>query len=247
MRRRKPAKVREAPLKNELKDRSKAFDRNLPGEVEMSTPALITKLHRLGHDTFRFDGPPVIYIDPWKLPAGSPMADLILVTHDHFDHCSPDDVRELCKPGTVVIADPASAAKLPGAQALRPGEKCTTDDVTIEAVAAYNINKFRSPGQPFHPRSAGYNGYIVTVGGERLYHAGDTDHIPEMAGYRCDVALLPVSGTYVMTADEAAAAAAVLRPAVAVPMHYGDIVGGAADVQRFQKLCQQAGIATVVL
>ena len=171
----------------------------------MSTPLLVSKLHRLGHDTFRFDGPPIIYIDPWKLPAGSPAAmpkaDLILVTHDHFDHCSPEDVKKISKPGTVVIADPASAAKLPGARILRPGETATVGEVTVEAVPAYNVNKFRSPGQPFHPKSAGYNGYIITIGGERLYHAGDTDHIPEMAGYRCDVALLPVSGTYVMTAD----------------------------------------------
>jgi L-ascorbate metabolism protein UlaG (beta-lactamase superfamily) len=212
----------------------------------MSTPLLVGKLHRLGHDTFRLDGPPIIYIDPWKLTAGGPMADLILVTHDHFDHCSPEDVKKISKPGTVVIADPASAAKLPGAHVLRPGEKTTVGEVIVEAVAAYNVNKFRSPGQPFHPKSAGYNGYIIAVGGERLYHAGDTDHIPEMTGYRCDVALLPVSGTYVMTADEAAAAALDIKPRVAVPMHYGDIVGSAADVQRFQKLCEKAGIAVVV-
>jgi L-ascorbate metabolism protein UlaG (beta-lactamase superfamily) len=218
----------------------------------MSTPLLVSKLHRLGHDTFRVDGPPVIYIDPWKLPAGSPAADqpkadLILVTHDHFDHCSPEDVKKLSKPGTVVIADPASAAKLHGARILRPGETMAVGEAVVEAVPAYNVNKFRGPGQPFHPRSAGYNGYIITIGGERLYHAGDTDHIPEMAGYRCDVALLPVSGTYVMTADEAAAAAADIKPRVAVPMHYGDIVGSAADVQRFRELCEKAGIAVVVV
>jgi L-ascorbate metabolism protein UlaG (beta-lactamase superfamily) len=120
-------------------------------------------------------------------------------------------------------------------------------EVTVEAVPAYNVNKFRSPGVPFHPKAAGHNGYIVTIGGERLYHAGDTDHIPEMAGYRCDVALLPVSGTYVMTADEAAAAAADIAPRVAVPMHYGDIVGNAADVERFKALCEKAGVTVAVV
>jgi len=213
----------------------------------MSAPKLLAKLHRLSHDSFRLDGPPVIYIDPWKLAPDSPPADLILVTHDHFDHCSPEDVKKLSKPGTVVIADPASAKKLPGARELRPVEQTTVGGVTVEAVAAYNVNKFRSPGQPFHPKSAGFNGYIVTIGGERLYHAGDTDHIPEMAGYRCDVALLPVSGTYVMTADEAAAAAADIAPRVAVPMHYGDIVGGAADVERFKALCEKAGLPVAVI
>ena len=213
----------------------------------MSTPLLVSKLHRLGHDTFRLDGPPIIYIDPWKLAPGGPKADLVLITHDHFDHCSPEDVKKISKPGTVVIASASSAAMLPGARILHPGEAATVGEVTVEAVPAYNVNKFRSPGVPFHPKSAGHNGYIITLSGERLYHAGDTDHIPEMAGYRCDVALLPVSGTYVMTADEAAAAARDIKPRAAVPMHYGDIVGGTADVQRFKELCEKAGIAVVVV
>ncbi len=213
----------------------------------MSAPKLLAKLHRLSHDSFRYDGPPVIYFDPWKLAAGSPRADLILVSHEHFDHCSPEDIQKISGPTTVVIAPPVAAEKLPGARILRPGETTTVGDVTVEAVPAYNVNKFRSPGVPFHPKAAGHNGYIITIGGERLYHAGDTDHIPEMVGFRCNVALLPVSGTYVMTADEAAAAAADIKPDVAVPMHYGDIVGGNADVQRFKELCEQAGIAVTVL
>lgn len=213
----------------------------------MSAPKLLENLHRLGHDSFRYDGPPVIYIDPWKLPAGSPRADLILVTHEHQDHCSPDDVKQISGPGTVVIACPSAAAKLPGAHSLRPGEKLPVGEVTVTAVPAYNVNKFRSPGVLFHPPGAGHNGYVITVGGERLYHAGDTDQIPEMAHIRCDVALLPISGTYVMTADEAAAAAGEIKPRVAVPMHYGDIVGGSADVQRFRELCEKAGIAVMIL
>ena len=215
----------------------------------MSTLKLLQNLHRLGHDSFRLDGPPVIYFDPWKLAPGSPVADMILVSHDHGDHCSPDDVKKISGPQTVVIANPSAAAKLPGARIIRPGEKIAVGDVTVEAVPAYNINKFRSPGNPFHPKNAEHNGYIVTVGGERLYHAGDTDHIPEMTRLKCDVALLPVSGTYVMTADEAAKAAVAIKPLVAVPMHYGDadVVGTDADAKQFKKLCEKAGIEVAIL
>jgi L-ascorbate metabolism protein UlaG (beta-lactamase superfamily) len=215
----------------------------------MSTPKLVQNLHWLGHDSFRLDGPPVIYFDPWKLPPGSPVADVVLVSHDHYDHLSADDVKKVSGPKTVVIANPSAAAKLEGARVIRPGGKITVGQVTVEAVPAYNLNKFRSPGVVFHPRQAEHNGYIVTVGGERLYHAGDTDHIPEMSGIKCDVALLPVSGTYVMTADEAAGAAAAIKPGVAVPMHYGDqdVVGTLADAERFKTLCEQARIEVVIL
>jgi L-ascorbate metabolism protein UlaG (beta-lactamase superfamily) len=218
-------------------------------EVWMSSPKLVQNLHWLGHDSFRLDGPPTIYFDPWKLPPGSPVADVILVSHDHYDHLSVDDVARVSGPKTVVIANPSAAAKLKGARVIRAGETITVGEVKVEAMAAYNLTKFRSPGNPFHPRQAQHNGYIVTVGGERLYHAGDTDHIPEMSGIQCDVALLPVSGTYVMTAEEAAQAAAVIKPRVAVPMHYGDrdVVGTLADAERFKKLCEKAGIAVQIL
>jgi len=215
----------------------------------MSTPKLLQNLHWLGHDSFRLDGPPVIYFDPWKLSPGSPVADVILVSHDHYDHLSADDVKKISGPKTVVIANPSAAAKLKGARVIRAGQKITVGDVTVEAVPAYNLNKFRSPGNPFHPKQAEHNGYIVTVGGERLYHSGDTDHIPEMSGLKCDVALLPVSGTYVMTAEEAAEAAQAIKPGVAVPMHYGDkeVVGTLADAERFKELCKRAGIEVQIL
>jgi len=215
----------------------------------MSTPKLLQNLHWLGHDSFRLDGPPTVYFDPWKLPPSSPVADVILVSHDHGDHCSPADVKKISGPKTTVIANPTAAAKLTGARVIRPGEKITVGEVTIEAVPAYNTTKFRSPGNPFHPQKAEHNGYIVTVGGERLYHAGDTDHIPEMSKLKCDVALLPVSGTYVMTAEEAAEAAKTIKPRVAVPMHYGDadVVGVRADAERFKKLCEHANIETHIL
>jgi L-ascorbate metabolism protein UlaG (beta-lactamase superfamily) len=202
----------------------------------MDAKELVKKLHWLGHDSFRLDGPPVIYFDPWKLKGRPPAADLVLVSHEHADHCSPDDVKTVSGPDTVVIAAATAAEELPGAQAVRPGDRLTAAGVEIEAVRAYNINKFRAPGVPFHPPEAEHVGYVVTVDGVRIYFAGDTDHIPEMADIACDVALLPVSGTYVMTVEEGADAARTLGPQIAVPMHYGAGIGTAGDGQRFAEL-----------
>jgi len=202
-------------------------------------PALLKDLHWLGHDSYRIDRPVTIYIDPWQLPIDSPPADLILVSHDHYDHCSPEDVETIRRQGTIVVANTSAAAKLQApVRVLQPGKSLTlripegmeAASVTVEAVPAYNVDK------KFHPRDAGHVGFILHLGGERLYFAGDTDLIPEMTGLACDVALLPVSGTYTMTAEEAARAAGVIRPRVAVPMHYGaGVAGSEADAETFRK------------
>jgi L-ascorbate metabolism protein UlaG (beta-lactamase superfamily) len=193
---------------------------------------LLNELSWLGHDSFRIDSPMVIYIDPWRLSTGSPKADLILVSHEHHDHCSPEDVARVRGEQTRVVANPTAASKLgENVQVLRPGENIEVADLTIEAVSAYNINK------RFHPKSAEHVGFILSLGGERLYFAGDTDHIPEMADIECDIALLPVSGIYVMDADEAAQAADTLQPELAIPMHYGaGVAGDIGDAERFKSL-----------
>lgn len=203
----------------------------------MDAKDVVGKLHWLGHDSFRLDGPPVIYFDPWHLKGRPPVADLVLVSHEHYDHCSPEDVRKVSGPDTVVIANPGAAQKLPGARTVRPGDRLTVAGVEIEAVRAYNVDKFRSPGEPFHPPEAEHVGYIVTLDGVRLYFTGDTDAIPEMAEIDCDVALLPVSGIYVMTAEEAAGAAQTLDPKIVIPMHYGAGIGTSEDGRRFTQLC----------
>lgn len=202
----------------------------------MDAKELVGRLHWLGHDSFRLEGPPVIYFDPWELSGQQPVADLVLVSHEHHDHCSPEDVQKVSGPRTVVIAAAAAAERLPGARAVRPGDRLTVAGVEIEAVRAYNVNKFRSPGVPFHPKKAEHVGFVVTVEGVRVYHTGDTDEIPEMAEVVCDVALLPVSGTYVMTVEEAAEAARTLKPQIVVPMHYGSGIGTAHDGRRLTEL-----------
>lgn len=191
----------------------------------------------LGHDTFRLSGEKVVYTDPYEL-AVTDKADIILVTHAHGDHCSPDDILRVGGPKTQIVAPAECAPKLKGRtiHVVRPGDTVTIDGIQIEAVAAYNLTKFRSPGQPFHPKTDGKVGFIVTLNGRRVYHAGDTDLIPEMKDIACDIALLPVSGTYVMTAEEGAQAADLIKPKVAIPMHYGAIVGGESDADTFKRL-----------
>jgi L-ascorbate metabolism protein UlaG (beta-lactamase superfamily)/dolichol kinase len=198
---------------------------NMKGET-MSTID-ISYIHWLGHDSFRIEGEGIIiYIDPYQLKGTPPAADLILVTHDHFDHMSLDDIAKIANSQTSIVAPVVAAEKISGdVHSIKPGDSLNVKGIKIEAVPAYNINKFRSPGQPFHPKEMGYVGYIITVNGTRIYHAGDTDFIPEMKEIKTDVALLPVSGTYVMTAQEAAEAANALQPKVVVPMHVGAGIG----------------------
>ena len=194
-------------------------------------------IHWYGQDAFRIvDEGKQLYFDPYQLPDGLPAADYVFVTHDHGDHYSPHDVAKVRGDTTRLVA-PADVAQQvgEGAIALGPGQSTRLDALQVAAIAAYNTTKFRSPGVPFHPREKGWVGYLVTLSdGTVVYHAGDTDFVPEMRTLAVDVALLPVSGTYVMTADEAVEAANAFRPKLAVPMHYGAIVGSEADAQAFR-------------
>jgi len=201
---------------------------------------------RIAHDTFRIAGSKVVYTDPFRV-AKRDEADIVLVSHEHFDHMSVDDLRSVCGSGTTIVASPLCKEGLKGMKVketrfLDPGGKATVGQVTIEAVPAYNINKFREPGTVFHPKAEKRLGFVVTLDGTRVYFAGDTDFIPEMKSIKCDIALLPVSGTYVMTAEEAAEAAKAINPKIAVPMHYGAIVGSEADAKRFKSLVKNCQV-----
>jgi len=194
---------------------------------------LLGHLHWLGHASFRFDGPPTIYLDPTSVGSDKPAADIILISHEHSDHYAPAALKQISRPETVIVTNPRVAALLEKekgiegqVRALQPGERVTVGEVEIEAVPAYNV------GKSHHPQAAGGLGFIVTWGGERLYFAGDTSRIPEMSDIDCDVALLPIDGTYTMDAAEAAQAAADIKPKVAVPMHMRS-----ADPEQFRSLC----------
>ena len=199
----------------------------------------------LKHDAFLLRGKGVtVAIAPYQPSKVPERADLVLVTHDHFDHCDPEAIRQIAKPDAVVVAPQSAAAKLQGigtVQVVKAGDVLMEKGVTVKVVPAYNV---RTDRQRFHPKTYGGVGYLITLAGKVIYHAGDTDVIEEMGQLgQVDVALLPVSGTYVMDAQEAAEAVKKIRPAHVVPMHWGSIVGSRADAERFAQLA--AGLTTV--
>ncbi|HOK55891.1 MAG TPA: MBL fold metallo-hydrolase [bacterium] len=183
----------------------------------------------LGHASILISiGEKNIYVDPWKLKKDQPKADLILITHSHYDHFSPDDINKIIRNDTVIIG-PHDILKIKTGEKIeiKPGQETDLKWVKIKGVPAYNINK------NFHPKSNNWCGYIIEIGGNKIYIAGDTDFIPEMKNIVADVVILPVGGTYTMTAEEAANAVNIIRPKIAIPYHFGDIVGSEKDAKFF--------------
>jgi L-ascorbate metabolism protein UlaG (beta-lactamase superfamily) len=193
----------------------------------------------LGHATFKIKGSKIIYTDPYMIQPDEP-ADIILISHSHFDHCSVEDIAKICneKTGIVASKDCIDTLKgLPGSVVgIEPNERTEINGVTVEAVHAYNTNK------SFHPKSSKWNGYVFDLDGRRYYHPGDTDKIPEMDNIRADVVFLPVGGTYTMDAREACEVVSVISPKVAIPMHYGSIVGSKKDAESFVECSGEKGI-----
>ncbi|MCX5840334.1 MAG: MBL fold metallo-hydrolase [Deltaproteobacteria bacterium] len=193
---------------------------------------MLEKIKWLGHSSVKIEAEKIIYIDPWKLKSNQ-KADLILISHSHGDHMSPADIKKIQKEDTVILAASDTLSQLSGdVRPLKPGEQVTVHGVTVEAVSAYNIGKL------YHPKANNWIGFLITVGGKRIYYSGDSDVIPEMKAIKADILILPVGGIYTMTAKEAAEIANLIGPEAAIPIHYGDVIGTLADATEFQDFCK---------
>lgn len=192
----------------------------------------------LGHASFIINNN--IFIDPYEVNTDK-KADLILITHPHYDHCSILDIQKIIKKGTIIIAPPDCTSKLSKLEEVQlkliePGKKFTSENLIVEAIPAYNIDK------EFHPKQNQWVGYIITLNGKRIYFAGDTDLIPEMNNLNVDIAMLPIGGKYTMDYEEAAKAVSKIKTKVVVPMHFGKIVGHKEDADEFKKLVKDAEV-----
>jgi L-ascorbate metabolism protein UlaG (beta-lactamase superfamily) len=183
-----------------------------------------------------------VYIDPWGVTQVEP-ADAIFITHAHFDHFQTEEIERLRKDGTKIVAPRDVARELSGdVTAVRPGDSLEVAGISVQAVPAYNILEERLEN---HPKANEWVGYVLTLGSNIYYHAGDTDHVPELNAVRADVAFLPIGGTYTMDPGEAAGLAKAISPRIAVPMHYGFVVGSPSDAERFAKEADPIKVETL--
>lgn len=186
--------------------------------------------------SIRIESGAVLRFDPFRIKGAPHDADVIFITHSHFDHFSPEDIAKAAKDGTVFVAPESMAGDMKGIGIggerlvlMEAGESREICGVPVEAVPAYNQLK------PFHPRRNGWLGYVVTLGGSRIYVCGDTDDTPEARKVRCDIVCVPIGGTYTMDSKKAAAFVNALSPKQAVPIHYGTVVGRPGDADDFER------------
>lgn len=205
------------------------------------------KIKWLGHDSFSIVGNIKIIIDPFKITKQE-KADLILISHNHFDHLSIDDLENVSASNTTIVAARECIDMLQGFVfkekiGISPDEEKTIQGIKIKATRAYNVDKINpETKKPFHPKEDNKIGFLFELNGTTIYHTGDTDLIPEMSDLVPDIALVPVSGTYVMTANEAAKAVERIKPKLVIPMHFGTIVGSEKDAHDFKKLIKSCEV-----
>lgn len=194
----------------------------------------LKRLQWLGQSAFRIgtDSGQVIFIDPFRVPAGAGPADLILVTHPHGDHFDRRAIAGLSRTATAVVL-PSSCAEA-GQESLSAAQTVSFGAAHVTGIPAYNLA--HNLRKRFHPRSGNWLGYMVEVDGVRLYHAGDTDPVPEMRDLKPDIALLPIGGMFTMNLRTAADAVVLLNAGLAIPMHYGMLLGGRGAGGRFSRL-----------
>jgi len=212
------------------------------------------EINWLGHAGFKIKNSKIIYIDPYQIKGDCEKADLVLITHSHYDHCSIEDIRKVVHEGTTVVMPADCQSKITKLQipvkmiVVEPGQELEIVSMRVDIFPSYNVDK------SFHVFDEGWVGYLIKMNDVLIYHAGDTDLISEMqklTGYKqADkkfVALLPVGGRFTMSAEEAADAAKLIKPDVAIPMHYGSVVGDEKDAEEFKELCEEYGIEGKIL
>lgn len=205
------------------------------------------KIGWYGHDTFTLENKVTICIDPYKLTKNI-SADIILISHNHFDHLSIDDLTKIVSSDTIIIAAHECIGQLSKINSKEligvvPGDDESVLGIKIKAVPAYNVDKINpDTNKPFHPKEDNKVGFVISIDGVLFYHTGDSDLIPSMSDLKPDVLFVPVSGTYVMTAKEAAMATEKIKPKLAIPMHYGTIVGSVEDARTFKDLVNSCDV-----
>ncbi len=185
------------------------------------------------HSSIKVNGEKIIYFDPYKIEEKCSDADIIFITHDHYDHLDIASIKNIIKDTTIiVIPETLSCEYLDNYKCIRvvPNQIYNILNYEVQTIASYNVNK------SFHPKENGWVGYIVTINDEKIYVAGDTDITPENKKVKCDIALVPIGGTFTMSYNEAAELINTIKPKVVIPTHYGLIVGDKSDGENFKKL-----------
>ncbi len=216
------------------------------------------KIHWLGHDAFWIEAKGKnIYLDPYKLGKSNlPKADIVISSHEHFDHCNPDAINEISSDQTILIGPKIvqeifkeKINKKQKIMELNPGDSLEIEGINVSAIAAYNIHRFRDPATktPFHPKESGHIGPILDIDGVTIYHAGDADKIPEMNNLRPEIALIPISGTYVMDVEEAVEAAKAIDAKITIAMHVGRGIGNLSFLEDFKNSLPTHEVVTLEL